>query len=377
MRANSDWSLHIHPDKLQQGFLKRRRLGKADLVGWVCGRLRVSLEWSNHRWSELVRVEMRAHPKCDEEILSPKKKNILVEAWNHLCPLSFGGWEQNSGHLLTSARLQIQCNQGSGREQKVGGVCENLPTVQLADIIFINDVFVTSENMSEEKNNWQNKATHNWSAALPLSSLTGEAGRQNEKRDGGKRERGTSGVCWSLRRFTAVVLTFTVPGRGSHRSHFALVQLWSRVQTPLHSLASWCVNICVCLKNGKTRLPAPVCAAVRPVQVFIQLQSGIICLSVFKRSHKATTRLASRDGGGLVFMNNISWWHGRQTPSSMSSPTSSWDSMLSCTVSWFHATYTRESAKAIWSTQPAGKSKLNPAYRSSVYPRHADTDCRD
>lgn len=61
-------------------------------------------------------------------------------------------------------------------------------------------------------------------------------------------------------------------------------------------------------------------------------------------------------------------WHKRQTLSSMSSPTSSWNSVLSSTVSWFYATYAPESAKAIWSKQAAGKSKLNPAYRSPVYP---------
>lgn len=44
------------------------------------------------------------------------------------------------------------------------------------------------------------------------------------------------------------------------------------------------------------------------------------------------------------------------------------EEVSSCTVSWFYATYMRESAKAIWFTQPRGKSTLNPAYPSSVCP---------
>lgn len=44
------------------------------------------------------------------------------------------------------------------------------------------------------------------------------------------------------------------------------------------------------------------------------------------------------------------------------------EEVSSYTVSWFYATYMRESAKAIWFMQPRGKSMLNPAYPSAVYP---------
>lgn len=85
------------------------------------------------------------------------------------------------------------------------------------------DAFVKSGNM---KRNWPTKAAHQWSAALLLLGSTREGGRGGEIKRRGRRERETSGVCWSLRRFTAVALTLTVPERENHGSHFVAVQLW-------------------------------------------------------------------------------------------------------------------------------------------------------
>lgn len=105
-----------------------------------------------------------------------------------------------------------------------------------------SDAFVKSGNMKRNwPNNWPNEAAHHWSAPL--------GGRQNEIKRWGKREWETSGVCWSLRRFTAVALTFTVPGRENHGSHFVAIQLWRVAAAQLCSLLM-CEDLRLFEKSG-------------------------------------------------------------------------------------------------------------------------------
>lgn len=73
-----------------------------------------------------------------------------------------------------------------------------------------------------QESNWQkNNQFHNWNTALPVLffsfflalSLGREVETLNKKRDGESAgEMWTSGVCWRLTGFPAVLLTFAVPG---------------------------------------------------------------------------------------------------------------------------------------------------------------------